>query len=119
MGKAIRKKFCWKMEGRMYRIGNAYSCIGSKVYLYLHVELEELATFLDHVYLRCTQRECKPNESMIDEDRKMFESRISAGATEKLRESEKIGANVNSWSNGMKGQAKKCVVSLPLGKQNN
>ena len=82
-----------------------------------HFELEELATFLDHVYLRCTQRECKPNESMVDEDRKMFESRISAGATEKLRETENIGANVNSWSNDMKGQAKKYVESLPLGKQ--
>ena len=45
--------------------------------------LGEPTSFLD-VYLGCTQRECKSNESIIDEYRKMFESRISAGATEKL-----------------------------------
>ena len=37
-----------------------------------------------YVYLGCTQRECKPNEIVIEQDTKMFESRISAGATEKL-----------------------------------
>ena len=47
------------------------------------VDLEESASFLDHVFLGCTQRECKPNESMVDEDRKVFKSRIFAGATEK------------------------------------
>ena len=39
--------------------------------------------FLDHLHLGCTQRECTPNEINIDEYRNMFESRISAGATEK------------------------------------
>ena len=37
---------------------------------------------LDNVYLGCTESECKPNAAVIDEYRKMFESRISAGATE-------------------------------------
>ena len=50
-------------------------------------------SFLDHVHLECTQRECKPNEGMVDEYRHMFESRISAAATEKVHESKKIGAN--------------------------
>ena len=39
----------------------------------------------------------------------MFESRISAGATEKLHDSQKNGANVTSWSYDMEGHAKKCV----------
>ena len=39
----------------------------------------------------------------------MFESKISAGATEKLPYSEKLGANIFSWSYGMEGHAKKCV----------
>ena len=39
---------------------------------------------LDHVYLGCTQRDCKPNETIIHQYREMFESRISAKATEKL-----------------------------------
>ena len=48
------------------------------------VDFEEPTSFLDHVYLGCTQRECKPNEKIIGQHNKMFESRISAGATEKL-----------------------------------
>ena len=31
------------------------------------VELGEPSSFLDHVYLGCTQRECKPNETIIDQ----------------------------------------------------
>ena len=39
----------------------------------------------------------------------MFESRISAGATEKLPCSGKLDANISSWSYDMEGHAKKCV----------
>ena len=49
-----------------------------------NVDINEPTSFLDHVYLGCTQRECKPNETIIEQKTKMFESRISAGATEKL-----------------------------------
>ena len=38
----------------------------------------------------CTQRECKPNEGMVDDNRKMLKSRISVRATEKLIESDKV-----------------------------
>ena len=48
----------------------------------MYVRSYEPASFLDHVYLRRTQRECKPNETIIEQHTKMFESRISAGATE-------------------------------------
>ena len=48
------------------------------------VDLGEPTSFLDHIYLECTQRECKANESIIDQHREMFELRISATATEKL-----------------------------------
>ena len=41
--------------------------------------------------------------------RNLFESTISAGATEKLLYSEKLGANISSWSYDMQGHAKKCV----------
>ena len=47
-----------------------------------NVDLDEPTSFLDHVSLGCTQRECKPNDIIIEEYTKMFESRISAGATE-------------------------------------
>ena len=49
-----------------------------------HVRIDEATSFLDHVHLRCTQRGCKPNETIIEQYKKMFESRISAGATEPI-----------------------------------
>ena len=73
------------------------------------VDQGEPTSFLDHVYLGCTQRECKPNETFIDEYRKMFESRISAGVTEKLSGWEKPHAKTVAWSYDMEGHAQKCV----------
>ena len=49
-----------------------------------NVVIKEPTLFVDNVYVGCTQRECKPNEKIIEWYNKMFESRISAGATEKL-----------------------------------
>ena len=48
-----------------------------------NVDTDEPASLLDHVYLGCSQRECKPNETIHEQFTKMFESRISAGTTEK------------------------------------
>ena len=35
-----------------------------------NVDFDEPISFHDHVYLGCTHRECKPNEIILDEDRK-------------------------------------------------
>ena len=43
------------------------------------VDIEAPTSFLDRVYLGCTQRECNPNETIIEQNMMMFESRISAG----------------------------------------
>ena len=48
------------------------------------VELGEPTSFLDHVYLGCTQRKCTISSEIVTKYRDMFESRISAGAKEKL-----------------------------------
>ena len=48
------------------------------------VDLGEPTSFLDHVYFGCTQRACQTSKDIVDNYRSMFESRISAGATEKL-----------------------------------
>ena len=79
-----------------------------------HVDFDEPTSFLDHVYLGCTQRECKPNESIIEQDKKMFESCISAGAGENYRDGKNLtrkpwrGDTVNwqtrKWSNCTKFQ---------------
>ena len=47
------------------------------------VDLDEPTSFVDHVYLGRTERERKPNENIIEEYNKMFETQISAEATEK------------------------------------
>ena len=48
------------------------------------VDLGEPTSFLDHVYLECTQIQCEISKDSVDNYRTMFESRISAGATEKI-----------------------------------
>ena len=63
-----------------------------------NVDLDEPTSFLDHVHLGWTQRECKPNEIIVDEYRKQHESRISAGAPEKLPGWEKPHAKTLAWS---------------------
>ena len=47
------------------------------------VDLGEPTSFLDHVYLGCTQRQCEISEDIVDNHRNIFGSGISAGATEK------------------------------------
>ena len=49
------------------------------------IDLGEPTSFLDHVYLGCTQRECQISKDIVDNYRSMFESRMSAGATEKYQ----------------------------------
>ena len=73
------------------------------------VDLGDPTSFLDHVYLGCTQRECPKSKDIVDNYRNMFESKISAGSEEKLLYSEKLGANISGWCYDMEGHAKKCV----------
>ena len=53
------------------------------------------------------KRQCEISKDIVDNYRIMFESRISAGATEKLPCSE--NQSISSWSYDMEGHAKKCV----------
>ena len=71
------------------------------------VDLGEPTSFLDHVYLGCTQRQCEISKDIVDNNRTMFESRISAGGTEKLPHFENL--RFSSWSYDMEGHAKKWV----------
>ena len=48
------------------------------------VDLGEPTSFLDHVYLGCTHRQCEIRKNTVDNYWTMFESRISAGGVEKL-----------------------------------
>ena len=119
------------MAGRKFQIGNVSLYIVKKDYSYLcmwmtqkllgkkqkidpmwkllnkEVDLGEPISFLDHVYLGCTQRQCQISKDIVDNYRTMFESRISAGGTEKLPLPQNL--RISSWSYDMEGHAKKCV----------
>ena len=71
------------------------------------IDLGEPISFLDHVYLGCTQRQCELCKDIVDNYRTMFESRISAGPTEKFPCSENLC--ISSWSYDMESHARKCV----------
>ena len=71
------------------------------------VDLGEPTSFLDHVYLGCTQRQCQISKDIVDNYRTMFESRISARRVEKLPLPRNL--RISSWSYDMEGHAKKCV----------
>ena len=71
------------------------------------VDLGEPTSFLEDVYLGCTQRQCQISKDMVDNCRTMFESRISAGGAEKLPFPQNL--RLSSWCYDMEGHAKKCV----------
>ena len=71
------------------------------------VDLGEPTSFLDHVYLGFTQRQCKKKQKCFGQLQTMFESRISAWRTEKLPFPQNLC--FSSWSYDMEGHAKKCV----------
>ena len=65
-----------KMAGKKQNINPTWKI------LMKDVDLGEPTSFLDHVYLGCTQRECQISKDIVDNYRNMFESRISAGVKE-------------------------------------
>ena len=71
------------------------------------VDLGEPTLFLDHVYLGCTQTQCKISKDIVDNYRAMFESGISEGTKDKLLYSGNL--SISSWFFDMEGRAKKCV----------
>ena len=79
-----------KLAGKKQNINAMWSVLNKEV------DLGEPTSFLDHVYLGCTQRQCEISKDIGDNYRTMFESRISAEGTEKR-------------PCCMEGHAKKCV----------
>ena len=74
------------------------------------VDLGEPISFLDHVYLGCTQRQCEMNKDIVDNYRTMFESRISAVRTEKLPFSKNL--RISSWSYDMEGSCQEMCGTI-------
>ena len=79
-----------KLAGKKQNIDPMWKVLNKEV------DLGEPTSFLDHVYLGCTQRQCEISKDTVDNYRAMFESRISAGRNEKLPYSENF--RISSWS---------------------
>ena len=90
-----------KLAGKKHNIDPMWKVLNKEV------DLGEPTSFLDHVYLGCTQRQCEICKDIVDNYRTMFASRISAGGLEKLPFPQNI--RISSWSYDMAGHAKKCV----------
>ena len=68
-----------KLAGKKHNIDPMWKVLNKEV------DLGEPTSFLDHANLGCTQRQCEVSQNIVDNYRTMFESRISAGATENYR----------------------------------
>ena len=92
-----------KLAGKKQNIDPMWKLLNEEVHL------GEPTSFLDQVYLGCTQRQCEISKGIVDNYRTMFESRISAGATENLPSSENLSTSSCPMSHDMEGHAKKCA----------
>ena len=90
-----------RLDGKKQNIDPMWKVLNKEV------DLGEPTSFLDHVYLGCTQRQRQRSKDIVDNYRTMFESRISAGGLEKLPFPQNL--RIPSWSYDMGGHAKKCV----------
>ena len=82
-----------KLAGKKQNIDPMWDVLNKEV------DLGEPTSFLDHVYLGCTQRQCQTSKNTVVNYRTMFESRISAGATEKNPFPQNL--RISSWSYDM------------------
>ena len=87
-----------KLAGKKQKLDPMWKVLNKEV------DLGEPTSFLDHVYLGCTQRQCQTSKDIVDNYRTMFESRISAGGLEKLPFRQNL--RISSWSYDMSGHAK-------------
>ena len=90
-----------KLAGKKQNIDPMWKLLNKEV------DLGEPTSFLDHVYLGCTQRQCQISKDTVDNYRTIFESRISAGEQRNCH-SLKIFVFLHG-SYDMEGHEKKCV----------
>ena len=90
-----------KFVGKKHNIDSMWKVLNKKM------DLGAPTSFHNHVFLGCILRQCEINNDIVDNNRAMFESRISAGGAEKCPFSENL--EISSWYDDMEGHAKKCV----------
>ena len=67
-----------KLAGKKQNIDPMWKVLNKEV------DLGEPTSFLDHVYLGCTQRQCEISKDIVENYRTMFKARISEERTEKI-----------------------------------
>ena len=66
-----------KLAGKKQNLDSMWKLLNKEV------DLGEPTSVFDHKNLGCTQRQCEISKDIVDHDRTIFESQISAGGTEK------------------------------------
>ena len=89
-----------KLAGKKHNIDPRWKVLNKEV------DLGEPTSFLDHVYLGCTQRQCQTSKDIVDITEPCSNREFPRG-TEKLPFPQNI--HISSWSYDMEGHAKKCV----------
>ena len=77
--------------------------------LLTQVDLKEPTPLLDQENSPCTLRECKPNLKIVQENKNVFESLISASAAKQLPGMERSHVDILACSHNVEDKAQKCV----------
>ena len=73
--------------------------------LLTQVDLKEPTPLLDQENSPFTLRECKPNLKIVQENKNVFESLISASATKQLPGMERSHVDILAWSHDVEDKA--------------
>ena len=82
-----------------------------------NVDIEEPTSFLDHVYLGCTQRGCKPNDTIFEEHKKMYESRILLEQQKNYQDGKSLRCPT-TWKDMLRN-AWNCIANWQIRRQSN
>ena len=128
-------KLYQNLDGRKFQIGNVCMFVHRKQGLFLsvhvddiqmagkkqnlapmwkhlmkNVDIDEPTSFLDHVYLGCTQGECKPTETVIEQFQTCSNHVFLLEQQRNYRDCKNLKHKQwRGWSPDMEGHAQKCV----------
>ena len=74
-----------------------------------NVDLDEPTSFLDHVNLGCTQRECKPNDNIFLRTEKCPNHEFPLEHLKNYQDGKIVHAKTVAWSCDVEGHARTCV----------
>ena len=97
-----------KLAGKKQNINPAWKILMNDV------DVEEPTSFLDHVYLGCTQRECEISKDIVECSNQGFLPGLQKKAKKQKPRGNYDAETISSRSYDMEGHAKKCVTTQQL-----